>query len=289
MVAALPTCAACLLVPVCVVLCFYAVALFELFRLSVAPTPATGAQATGWFTLAHFHKAIFDDIYFKTLTTTFTLSAYVTLAAVFFGYLIAFKIVRTQSRILRTALILSIVIPFLTNIIVRMYGMSLVLSNTGVINTLLVSVGLLDDGEVFSMVRNQRGVTIGLVSFTLPFVTFVMATAFRRIDQTLEDAAKSLGAGPIETYFKVTLPLSMPGVVGGSVLAFSLSVSAFVTPLIIGQGNVRMIANAVYDQVLYSENKPLGAALSVIALVLSVLILYLQRLLVGPRYGAATP
>jgi putative spermidine/putrescine transport system permease protein len=116
-----------------------------------------------------------------------------------------------------------------------------------------------------------------------------MTTAFRRLDATLEEAAGSLGAGPVTTFVKVTLPLSLPGVIGGAVLAFILSVSAFVTPLVLGQGNVRMIANAVYDLVMFSENKPLGAALSMIALVLTLAVLYLQKLLTrgGPRHAAA--
>jgi ABC-type spermidine/putrescine transport system permease subunit I len=284
-----PSCRACLLAPVTVVLAFYALALFGLFRLSVAPVATASAPAVGWLTLAHFRKALFDDIYLQCIITTFAISTYVTLAAVLLGYLIAYKIVRTPSRLVRTVLVLSIAIPFLTNIIVRMYAMSLVLSNTGLVNTLLHRTGLLADGVVFPMVRNQLGVTIGLVSFTLPFVTFVMTTAFRRLDATLEEAAGSLGAGPVTTFLKVTLPLSLPGVVGGAVLAFILSVSAFVTPLVLGQGNVRMIANAVYDLVMFSENKPLGAALSVIALVLTLAILYLQKLLTpgGPRHASA--
>jgi ABC-type spermidine/putrescine transport system permease subunit I len=288
-VVVVPSCTACLLAPVGVVLAFYGLALFGLFRLSVAPVGAAAAPAVGWLTLAHFRKALFDDIYLRCIVTTFTISTYVTLAAVVLGYLIAYKIVRTPSRLVRTVLVLSIAIPFLTNIIVRMYAMSLVLSNTGLVNTLLQHMGLLAEGAVFPMVRNRLGVTIGLVSFTLPFVTFVMTTAFRRLDATLEEAAGSLGAGPITTFVKVTLPLSLPGVIGGAVLAFILSVSAFVTPLVLGQGNVRMIANAVYDLVMFSENKPLGAALSMIALVLTLAVLYLQKLLTrgGPRHAAA--
>ena len=276
-----------LLLPLGVTLVFYGLALFDLFRFSVAPSEPAGATSS-WFSLAHFVKALSDTIYLRAIATTFRISVYVTVLTVVLGYLISFKIVKTRSDALRTFLVLCVAIPFMTNIVVRMYAMSLVMSNAGLLNKLLHATGLLSEGSVFPMVRNERGVVTGLVAFVLPFVTFVMTAAFKRADETLEDAARSLGAGPVITFVRVTFPLSLPGVIGGAALSFILSVSAFVTPLILGQGNVRMIANAVYDLVMFADNKPLGAALSVIALVLTIAVLYVQQLLTrrAPRAAA---
>jgi len=276
-----------LLLPVGITLVFYGLALFDLFRFSVAPLEGEGAAPASWITLQHYAKALSDRIYLGSITTTFRIAAYVTVFAVVLGYLISFKIVKTRSNAIRTFLVLCVAIPFMTNIVVRMYAMSLVMSNTGLLNALLHATGMLADDRVFPMVRNERGVITGLVAFVLPFVTFVMTAAFKRTDETLEEAAHSLGARPFFTFMRVTLPLSMPGVIGGAALSFILSVSAFVTPLVLGQGNVRMIANTVYDLVLFSENKPLGAALSVIALVLTIAVLYLQQLLTRSAPRAA--
>mgnify|MGYP001200689380 CR=1 FL=1 len=117
-------------------------------------------------------------------------------------------------------------------------------------------------------------------------MVFTLAAALRRLDTTLEEAAMSLGANKVVTFFKVTLPLSMPGVIGAATLSFILSASAFATPLILGEGSVAMIANTIYDQVLFVENIPFGAALAVIALVITIMLLYLQARLTRKRYGA---
>ena len=217
---------------------------------------------------------------------TFKLSLVTTIFAILLGYPLAYQIVRTDSPLVRAALVMTVAIPFLTNLIVRLYALTLVLGNTGFINTFLIRTGLMGENDILPLVRNDIGVAIGLTYFVLPFVVFTLSASLRRLDSTLEEAAMSLGANKVITFLKVTLPLSIPGVVGAATLSFILSVSAFAVPLIIGEGNVAMIANTIYDQVLFVENIPFGSALAVIALAITMLLLLVQARLTRGRYGA---
>jgi ABC-type spermidine/putrescine transport system permease subunit I len=189
--------------------------------------------------------------------------------------------VRTRSARLRAALIIVVAVPFMTSLIVRLYALTLVLGNTGLVNTSLRALGAIPENEFVPLVRNQLGVTIGLTYFVLPFVVFTLAGILRRLDATLEEAAQNLGADPVRTFVFVTLPLAVPGVLGAGSLAFALSVTAFATPLILGGTAVRMIATVIYDQVLFVHNLPLGAAISMVALTVTLAVMYVSARLTG--------
>ena len=275
-----------LMAPAALVVIFFFVALLWLFQQSVEPWAPTGQAVEPGFTLIHYAKALSDALYVQSLWVTFKLSFIAMVFALLLGYPLAYQMVRTDSTKMRAFLVLTIAIPFLTNLIVRLYALTLVLGNTGLINKFAIWTGLMTENEILPLVRNDLGVGIGLTYFVLPFVVFTLAAALRRLDNTLEEAAMSLGANKVVTFFRVTLPLSMPGVIGAATLAFILSVSAFATPLILGEANVAMIANTIYDQVLFVENIPFGATLAVIALAITILVLYLQGRLTRARYIA---
>ena len=275
-----------LLAPAGLVVLFFLASLVWLFQHSVLPFAPTGQPVEPGLTLAHYVKALSEELYVRSLWVTFKLSFIATLFAILLGYPIAYRIVRTDSALVRGFLVMAVAIPFLTNLIVRLYALTLVLGNTGFINKLLIATGLMAENEIFPLVRNDLGVGIGLTYFVLPFVVFTLAAALRRLDGSLEEAAMGLGANKVVTFLKVTLPLSMPGVIGAATLSFILSVSAFATPLIIGEGNVAMIANTIYDQVLFVENIPFGAALAVIALAITMALLTLQARLTRRRFHA---
>ena len=275
-----------LMAPAALVVIFFVVALLWLFQHSVEPWAPTGQAVEPGFTLTHYAKALSDALYVQSLWVTFKLSFVATFFSLLLGYPLAYQMVRTDSAKMRAFLVLTIAVPFLTNLIVRLYALTLVLGNTGLINKFAIWSGLMTENEILPLVRNDLGVGIGLTYFVLPFVVFTLAAALRRLDNTLEEAAMSLGANKVVTFVRVTLPLSMPGVIGAGTLAFILSVSAFATPLILGEGNVAMIANTIYDQVLFVENVPFGSALAVIALVITIVVLYLQGRLTRTRYDA---
>lgn len=271
-----------LLAPALLVLFFYLAALVYLLQASfytfIRP------DQLGEASLVHYIKALTDSLYLGSLLSTFRLSLVATVIALLIGYPIAYRIVRTQSATVRAALIIAVAIPFLTNVIVRLYSLSLALGNTGLVNETLRGIGYLEGNDVIRMMRTELGVGIGLVYFVLPFVVFTLTSALRRLDRDFEEAAESLGASKTETFVLVTLPLSLPGIVGAAALSFILCIPAFSTPLILGEGAVRMIANHIYDQILFVENTPFGAALAVITLVITVVFLFAQTALTRKRY-----
>jgi putative spermidine/putrescine transport system permease protein len=204
----------------------------------------------------------------------------------FLGLPMAFWIVRTPSRSLRALLVIAVTIPFLTSIIVRLYALTQVLANTGLINQLLRWSGLIAPDEFVPLMRTEFGVILGTTSFALPFVIFMLTGVFRRFDQTLEEAAASLGADELSAFWKITLPLLMPGIISAALLAFVLASVAFSSPLVLGGGVVDMIANAIYNQSVLILNRGLAAALAVLALIVTLLVLYLaSRLERGRRHG----
>ena len=274
-----------LLAPALLALLVFAAALVEFARASVTHFAPPGTPPVPGITLANYAKALTDSLYLGSLLLTLKLSAAASVVSVVLGFALAYWIVRTPSARVRAALIIVVAVPFMTSLIVRLYALTLVLGNTGLVNTILQGLRLLPENEFVPLVRNQLGVTIGLVYFVLPFVVLTLAAVLRRLDATLEEAAQNLGADPARTFLAVTLPLAVPGVLGAASLAFALSVTAFATPLILGGSAVRMIATVIYDQVLFVHNVPLGAAISMVALAVSLAVMYASGRLM--RDGAA--
>jgi ABC-type spermidine/putrescine transport system permease subunit I len=140
-----------------------------------------------------------------------------------------------------------------------------------------------EENDFIPLIRNELSVGIGLTYFVLPFVVFTLAGVFKRFDATLEDAAHNLGADEVTTFLRVTLPLIMPGVLGAGTLAFVLAGTAFATPLVLGGSAVRMLANAIYDQAMTGQNIPMAAALSLVALVMTIILMMAASRIVGRR------
>lgn len=283
----LPLVKRCLLMaPAFMALAVFAAALVDLLSWSLYETGRLGSRpvgALGWGTYA---RILVDPLYMGAVLTTFRLSAVATVCSLLLGLPIAHWIVRTESRRVRALLIILVAVPFMTSLIVRLYALLLVLGNSGLINSLLQAAGVVEENDFVALVRNEVGVVIGLTYFVLPFVIFTLAGSFRRYDRTLEEAAQNLGADEVVTFVRVTLPLLMPGILAAGTLAFVLAGTAFATPLILGGSAVRMIGNVIYDQAMFAQNMPLAAALSVLALVVTVACLQVAgRLTRGGKHA----
>ena len=260
-----------------VVLAFYGAALINLLGWSLYVQGRIGMPRTGAIGFQTYVRIFTDPLFRAALYTTFSLSAVSTLASLAFGLPVAYWIVRTESRRTRAALIMLVAIPFMTSLIVRLYSLMLVLSNTGLINRGLQALGIIAENDFVPLIRNPVSVAIGLTYFVLPFVIFTLAGSFRRFDRTLEEAAKNLGADEVATFYHVTLPLLAPGVLAAGTLAFVLAGTAFATPLILGGSAVRMIANVIYDQAMFAQSMPTAAGLSAVALVFTLACLFVAN------------
>jgi putative spermidine/putrescine transport system permease protein len=257
-----------LLAPAVGVVAVFAAALAALLQYSVLEF-IPGSLRTGGFTLANFRGVIAPQ-YLDYVWDTVLLSAATTVLALAASYPIAYALARTPSRRIRSWLLVLTLAPFFTGAIVRTYAWMLVLGNTVVTWPV-------------PMLFTERGVLVGLVHFSMPTMILILAAALSHIDRVYERAAASLGASPARVFWRVTLPLSMPGIVSGGLIVFAWTLSAFPTPELLGGGKVKMIANVVRDLGLDSFNWPGAAAFAMLALALTLVLLTVASRLSGGR------
>jgi putative spermidine/putrescine transport system permease protein len=235
------------------------------------------------FILKNYARFLGDPFYLNVLWTTFRLSLIITLVCLVIGYPIAYVMVRTSSRFVKRGILIAVFIPFLVAILVRIFSWMILLAQEGLINNLLVSLKLITEQNKFQFMGNEYGTIIGLSYILLPFMVFTLAGVLKRIDRSVEEAAQNLGANKVQTFIKVTLPLSMPAISAGSLLVFTLGISAFAVPLLLGGASDRMISNYIYDSFLFTSNYPFGAAMAFILLFIALAIVILQMRLLQTR------
>lgn len=188
------------------------------------------------------------------------------------GFSIALFIWRAPSR-WRNILLLAAISPLLISVVARTYGWVVVLGDRGILNSLLKAIGATD--EPIRIMYSHGAVIIGLVHVLLPFMILSVLAALERINPALLQAAETLGASPRATILRIVLPLAVPGMAAGATIVFGLSMSAYVTPLLMGGSNARMMANMIYQQFIITHNWSLGAALAGVLFVLSIATVFL--------------
>jgi putative spermidine/putrescine transport system permease protein len=225
--------------------------------------------ATGPPTLDNYGRFLGDGYYLRTLLLTVKLSLITTICALVLGYVVAYQLARTiRSRMLRRLTYLVVIAPLFTSSIVRSFGWMVSLGNAGFVNRLLRDLGLVD--APVRLIFNETGVLIGLTHILLPFMVLSIAAVLQNIDATLEEAAMDLGASRLVTFLTVTLPLSLPGVVAGSLIVFSLAMSAYVTPAVLSGGRLKVVPMLIYEQYVTVFDWGFGAAMAVILLALTL-------------------
>ena len=220
------------------------------------------------WTLRTYTAFFTDSFSYWIMGTSLGLAAVVTALALAVGYPLAYALhTRVRRASLRAVLAVVIFCPLMVSVVVRTYGWLILLANQGLVNTTLLRLGLVD--EPVRLLFNTRGVVISLTHILLPFAVFPIYSVLGRLDGSLKEAARDLGAGPWDAFLRVTLPLTMPGVVAGGLICFTLALSAFVTPQLLGGGRVQVLPLAVYNSTV-EINWPEGAVISLTLLVLSV-------------------
>lgn len=220
-------------------------------------------------TLEQYQRMFSKTLYLRILWNTFEISIVVTLLTLILSYPVAY-LIATGSRSTSMLLTVCTLVPFFTSLLVRTYGWMVVLSPEGLLNQALAMAGL----PGMQLLYNRSGVLIGMTYTLLPYMILTLSSVFRGIDPTLMRAAGLFGASNLRAFLHVFLPLSMPGVLGGSLLVFLLSVGYFITPALIGGGKDQMIAMVVYEQIDKSLNWEFAAALSTLLFASTLLVFF---------------
>jgi putative spermidine/putrescine transport system permease protein len=223
----------------------------------------------GDWTLENYAAILSDSFYVEILARTIGLGLLVSLICLIVGWPMASLIARSQSRY-KYILVLIVIFPLLIDVVVRSFGWIVLLSDHGIVNDFLVAIGVVS--HPVKLIFNFTGLVIGMVHLMLPFMILILSSAIQAIPRDLENASATLGSHPAATFFFVTVPLAMPGIVAGSTLVFVLTISSMVTPRLLGGPTYRVMATAIYDEFLQLLNWPMGAALSS---TLTVLVLVL--------------
>jgi putrescine transport system permease protein len=218
-----------------------------------------------------FEDALYRDAWLSSLKV----AAISTLLCLLLGYPMAYAIARADAT-WRNTLLLLVILPFWTSFLLRVYAWIGLLSNTGVINNALIGLGIIDEPIV--MLQTNFAMYIGIVYSYLPFMILPLYSNLEKHDQTLLEAAVDLGCRPFRAFLSITLPLSKPGIIAGSMLVFIPAVGEFVIPRLLGGTNSLMIGRVLWDEYFNNRNWPVASAVAMALLLLLVLpIMVFQR------------
>jgi putative spermidine/putrescine transport system permease protein len=248
------------------------VPLLLLARTSLLP-PGPAAPLEGPLSVGSY-AALADGYYVTILIRTLRIAALTTLFTLALGYPLAIAVSRSHGG-WRTLQLLLIVSPLFVSVVVRSYGWILLLGNRGLINTLLMSAGVID--APLRLIHREGAVVVALVEALLPFMALSIIAVLDRLAPDLEDAARGLGASPFRGFVHVTLPLSLPGALSGAVLVFMVSLGSYATPALVGGARIRVMVTEIYTQATSVFNWPLAASLSLSLLVIALVLATLSR------------
>ncbi len=224
------------------------------------------------FTLENFAR-VADPLYARIFLNSARIALTTTVIAILIAYPAAYAISRAP-RLRQPVLLFFAVLPFWSNYLIRTYAWIVLLNREGLVNNLIRSLGY--TGEPLSLLYTEGAVITGLVYNYLPFVILAIYSTLSRLNPELMEASRDLGAGPVRTFWRVTLPLTLPGVAAGGVFVFVLSIGNFVTPALLGGGRFQMVGNLVYDQFLTANDWPFGAALGMALIATMIVLLFAQ-------------
>lgn len=237
---------------------------------------------TSVIVLENYVKLLTDPYYLQILIRTLRISLVVTIICVIVGYAVGYYLANANRRS-QAVFILIYLAPWFVSIIVKAFGFTLLLAPNGYLNKILLGIGLVD--KPLRLMWSELGIVIGMVHIYLIFVILSVFSCLVGQDPLLRKAAANLGATGWQTFTRVTLPLSLPGLLAGSVIVFTLTMSAFVTPAVLGGRRVQMMANVAFNQTVEMLNWPFGGAIALFLMLLTVvMVLGYQRLIVMGKW-----
>ncbi len=272
-----------LILPAIFWLClFFVIPMLIVVAVSFATRSPYGQIIFDWnignylrFTESLYVSIFIDTLFVAVVTTFFT---------IIMGYPLAWTIAKLPQKWQQPGLIL-VMIPFWINFLIRSYAWVIILRTQGVVNTLLLNFGIID--QPLQLLYNDVAVMLGMIYALLPFMVLPIYVSIEQLDTRLLEAASDLGASPLATFRKITLPLTMPGIAAGTILVFISSLGMFVVPDVMGGAKSALVGNLIQNQFLSARDWPFGAALSIILALLSLLLIVLYYKALQSQKGGA--
>lgn len=258
-----------ILLPTIAIMVLFLASYSSFISMSLHETVPGKAMVSDVWTLDNYRKFFASPVYFTLLFETLYRSAQVTVLSLMFAYPLAYCLARSSSKMLRQAIMLSMIIPLLSGGIAMAYSWMVLLGNVGMVNSILEAMGIIETPIRF--LYHWLGIIIALVHFCLPFTALSLIGPIRNVPRTLEEAGLNLGASKARVFFRVVLPLTVPGIIEALSLTYALALSSFLFPMMLGGGRVKMMANVVYEAIYVTYNYPFAGALATILLLVSIL------------------
>jgi putative spermidine/putrescine transport system permease protein len=262
-----------LLLPAAIVIGFFFFTMSVMVRISFAPNLGP-AQIGEGVTLDSYRQFLGSWFHLGYLGRSMWIAFYCTLITAVLGYAIAYFMHRSGPRVRLIAGTL-LIVQFFTAYVIRTYAVMLVIGKTGILNSALLKLGLIE--QPLSLLFTETGVAIGMVLISLPFMVFPILASLQAMPPNVEMAAASLGASNTRIFWQVTIPLTMPGIAAGVVVVYLFELTSYIVPGILGGGYVDMIANLIYAKSMQSFDHPFAAAAAVVTLLVSGITIYLLQ------------
>lgn len=268
---------AALLAPaVAFLLVFMVVPIGMLFFISFQNQTATMQAAEG-FTISRYITIFTNQNYLRDIAVTIGVAIATTAITAVLAYPAASLMAGMRRKWVRTLLYVVLISPLLTSVVVRSFAWVVLLSNNGLINQVLQAIGII--GEPLSMLWSMPAVIVAYVQVLLPYAVIPLVTSLSEVKDSVKRASLALGAGPVRTFFKVVLPLTIPGAVNGAVIVFSLTAGSYITPLLIG-GSQPLLPLDVYQQALQISDLRMAGAMAIVLLaIVFIIVVPVERLL----------
>ena len=280
-----------IIIPYAWLLFFFLIPFFIVFRISLSTTaiamppyePVFGfsdglsgiLQKIGTFSFDNYVWLTEDSLYFNAYISSLWIAGVSTLMTLLIGYPIAYGMAQAP-RTLRPMLLMLVILPFWTSFLIRVYAWIAILKPEGMLNQLLLSIGVIDQPLI--ILNTNWAIYIGIVYSYLPFMVLPIYSALEKMDHSLIEAAQDLGCPPIAAFWKVTFPLSLAGVVAGCMLVFIPAVGEFVIPDLLGGSQTLMIGKTLWTEFNINRDWPVSAAVATILLLILVIpIVFFQN------------
>jgi putrescine transport system permease protein len=259
---------------------FFLLPFFLVFKISLAEaviaqppyTPLWKEAADGsvslQLTLFNYQFLFEDALYLLSYLTSLKVAFLASVFCLLLGYPIAYAIARSRGR-LQLVLLMLVILPFWSSFLIRVYAWKMLLQGSGVVNSVLMSLGIID--APLSMLYTEGAVYVGIVYSYLPFMVLPLYAALARLDYATVEAALDLGCRPWQAFYKVTLPLSLPGIIAGSLLVFIPAVGEFVIPELLGGPDSVMIGRVLWNEFFANRDWPIASSVAILMLVILVL------------------